>query len=67
MIFMATNAFSISKEPASSERQHHCNIKRWVKKFVIGIPAIPCVAKFVKSMVLQPSERLNVKHNENQK
>jgi hypothetical protein len=41
-------------------------IKRWVKKIVIGIPAIPCVAKFVKSIVLQPSERLTVKHNENQ-
>ena len=37
------------------------------EKIMIGIPAIPCVAKFVKSIVLQPSERLTVKHNENQK
>ena len=28
---------------------------------------LPCVAKFVKSIALQPSERLTVKHNENQK
>jgi hypothetical protein len=41
-------------------------IKRWVKKIVIGILAIPCVAKFVKSFVIQPSERLTVKQNENQ-
>jgi len=39
----------------------------WLQKIATGIPTIPCVAKFVKSIVLQPSERLTVKHNENQK
>jgi hypothetical protein len=51
MIFMATNM---------------C-YKTMGEKIVIGIPAIPCVAKFVKSIELQPSERLNVKHNGNKK